>query len=380
MSLAPNGELSRPKHHSFPGGSTDWELQSRDAAALPSEVALDARFLEPGRFLALPPGVDPPTRIHVAPTAENRSIPIQRGESPIVDVLGRSMDDQWSILHDRASLSAMNSPPNANTLTRYAYNTFGIRHILSHLDQRDVQEAQVLLVSGYESPIELLIENERVAGVTIVDLSPRSLEVVSDRYSGHDFAGKITLRTLDVSGLGPEFQAAEIEALAEATREGRLSTDSVRSHFSKIANGQHLAQIDLASDSFHAAHLPFVLGSLYLGPVTVACRASLSGENVGLIDYQDALGEALKTKEAQAACITVAKYALQETRRIVGSSGCIIANIWARPQRDAPGLIRMSDTLIPPEAFDELLSGSVRLFSGNPQPTLQKAVGHVFRW
>ena len=368
------------RHQSFPDGSTDWELQSRnDDTAPPSEIVLDERFLEAGRFLALPPGAEVPLRMYAAPGAD-RAIPIEGHGSLIVEALGTSMDDQWGFLHGRAAKAATRGPPNANTLSRYAYNAFGIRNILTYLGQHEVYDAQVLLVTGYESPIELLIEDERVAGVTVVDLSARALEVISGKYSGHESMGKIILRKLDVSGLDPEFQASEIAELSEVQRDGRFPIGAIRRHFARIADGRHLVQVDLATDSFQAAHLPFVLGSLYLGPVTVACRANRPEENVGFIDYQEMLGDAVQTVEAQAACVIVAKHALGEMRRIVGPSGRIVANVWARPQSEAPGLVRMSDTPVTPKAFDELLSGSLRLFSGNPQPSLPMALGHVFQW
>ena len=368
----------RPR--SFPDGSTDRELQTRtDHTALPSDIVLDERFLDAGRFLALPPDTDLPSHVFAAPEADG-PIPIQGSDGAIVDVLGASMDDQWGFLHARASAAATAGPPNANTLTRYAYNAFGIRTILTDLDRQNRRDAQVLLVTGYESPIELLIEDERVSGVTVVDLSAHSLDVISTRYAGHASMGKITLRKLDVSGLDPDFQMSEIESLSGVMRDDRFPKDVILKHFARIADGTHLVPIDVATDSFHAAHIPFVLGSLYLGPLTGACRANRPGEGVGYLDYREVLGDALETEPAQAACCVVAKHALRETRRIVGSSGRIVANVWARPQIDRPGLVRMSDTSVPPQAFDDLLSGSLRLFSGNPQPGLPNTVGHVFQW
>ena len=365
----------------FPDGCSDWELQSRgDSSALPSEIVLDERFLEPGRFRALPPGVELPAQLYSA-THESDITPlsIEDPGSQILHALGRSMDDQWSILHDRASRH-FTDKPNANTLTRWGYNTFGLRHILTRLERHDSRLVNVLLVTAYESPIELLLESERVAAVTVVDLSPRALEIISERYSGHEHANKVSLRLFDVSGIDPDFQASEIDELVRTSHDAQFSMDAIRRHFARLAEGRHLVPLELETDSFHGAHLPIVLGSLYLGPITAASRRHHPGERIGCIDYSETLGDALRTTEAHEACLAVGKHALSETRRIVVSAGCIVANIWARQQRDALGQIRMSDTLVSPETFDELLSGSRRLFSGNPQPNLLKTVGHVFGW
>ncbi len=345
------------------------------------EVFLDPRFLEAGRFASLPGGVELPCEIYVAPGGPDqaRPIPVRSSASPYLEALGQSMTEQWGFLYERASRRANDGALNVNTLTRYAYNCFGVRRILQDLEERDVRGARILLVTGYETPVHELVESDRVGEVLAVDLSRKACEVIAEKYAGHPNAEKLRFKLLDYSGLDPRFQGCETKELAQELNNDRLRFDAVRQHFSSIASGQQFVALDLKSDSFEAVHLPFVLGSLHLTPLTlvIAHYRAATGQTER-IDYEDFIGKlALATSEAQRSVLAVTGHALSETRRILKPGGLMMINLWGRPLPDAPRMVRLSDTVVSAAGLGELLDGCQRLFSGNPQPAAPQTVGHI---
>lgn len=368
---------------SDPERIADWRLQTgQDKSLSPGEALLDPRFLEPGRFSSLPGHIKLPNEIYVAPGQTNppKIIPIQDPPSRTLEALGQAMTDQWGFLYERSGKNTSDGTLNVNSLTRYAYNTFGVRRILQHLEQRDVRSARVLVVTAYETPLHELVECERVKEVVVVDLSRAGCAVVSDKYAHHPQAHKIRLRLLDYSGLEPQFQEAEINELEDAVKDNDMpSMDAILRHFSRIASGRHFSPLDFASDSFDAVHLPFLLGSLYVGPMTVVigrCQAPVKESGRDGTNFIEKV--TLYAEEAQQAAMAVMTHSLEETRRITNPTGIIIINLWGRPQPDTPHRIRLSDTLISSKELDQLMSGFHRLFSGNPQPTIPHTVGHIF--
>ncbi len=364
--------------------STDWAFQSGpDVGSSLGEVVLDSRFLEAGRFSRLPEGIELPSEIYVAHGRhrKGKAIPIEAAGSAVLESLGNAMTDQWGFIYERASRAANNAVLNANTLTRYAYNTFGVRRILRHLDERDAQATRVLLVTAYETPVHELLECERVGEVIALDLSRSACEVVAEKYGAHPQADKLRLRIVDFSGMQQGFQESEIaELLGSYEVNKRLTSESVRRHFSRIASGQQFARLDFDSDSFDAVHLPFVMGSLYLGSIMVVIgrRVSVADDRSAPRDCAELIGaETLRSSEAEDACMAVMDFALREVRRITKTGGLALVNLWARPLADAPGRIRMSDTLVSRKAFDRVTADFRRLFSGNPQPNLPHTVGHI---
>ncbi|MCP4203430.1 MAG: hypothetical protein GY769_16045 [bacterium] len=365
-------------------GTWVWRFQHALDPDSPPSVAtavLDPRWLEPGRFPSLPARVELPAEMPVAEELPETTpaIPVEEAGSPFLRSLGDSMTDQWGFLFERASIRAAPGPPNVNTATRYAYNTFAVRQIAQHLEERGRDAARVLLCTAYETPVHELLEHPRVAEVLAIELSRQACEVVSEKYSRHASAGKLRLRQADYSGLEPGFQEVEADSLAEALDDrGRPSLEAVRKHFSSIASGRFLSPLEFNSGSFDAVHLPFVLGSLHLGALTALmgrCRAE--GHEIGR-DYEGFIGKAaLETEEAQRAVRTVIAHALGETRRILRPGGVVVVNLWARPRLGSPELIRLSDTPVSRTTFEEVFQGFRRLFSGNPQPDLPRTVGHI---
>ena len=290
------------------------------------------------------------------------------------------MSRHWGVLHDRAARIAGAGDLNANTRNRYVYNTFGIRRILNHLEERDIVGARILLVTAYETPIQELLDSPRVDHVLAIDLSHRAGEVVAEKYSQHPQAQKLSLKVADYANLKPEFQEIWIDRLTKSLAEdpnGQLR--QFTRYMTEIGHGKELIANCFADDAFDAVHLPFVTGSLHLGPVTVAIqldqkyRGGQQGDDYG--QFLDQQG--FRTPAARAAALASMNFALAETRRIVATDGIIIINTWARPQPDLPGYIRMSDTPFPPEAVTQLFHGYERVFSGHPQPTLPHTVGHI---
>ncbi len=216
----------------------DWMFQNGLAPGVPSigEVILDPRFLEAGRFASLPGGAELPCEIYVAPGGPDqaRPIPVRSSASPYLEALGQSMTEQWSFPYDRASRRANDGALNVNTLTRHAYNCFGVRRILQDLEERDVRGARILLVSGYETPVHDLVESDQVGEVLAVDLSRQACEVIAEKYAGHPNAEKLRLKLFDYSGLDPRFQECESKELAQGLNNDRLRVDAVRQHFSGL--------------------------------------------------------------------------------------------------------------------------------------------------
>lgn len=353
-----------------------------DARSPIGDVIADPKFLEAGGFLQLPDELELPRRLYVAHESGDqiKSIRIEAAASPLLEAIGESMTGQWDFIYDRVTRQANTGTPDTNTLTRYVYNTFSIRQIIQNLEERDVPSARVLLVTAYETPIQELLEFDRVSKVLAVDLSRKACGVVSAKYACHTNAAKLHLRLLDYSGLDPQFQEDEIaELVGELSADG-LGSDVLTRHFARIGSGQYLIPLDLESDSFDAIHLPFVLGSLHLTPMTAVIARYRDTMEAKRIDYEDFIGsQALVTKEAQKSVLTVMNHALQETCRILKPGGVVIINLWARPLPDAPGMVRLSDVAVPASALSDLLDGYQHLFSGNPQPNLPHTVGHILK-
>ena len=200
-----------------------------------------------------------------------------------------------------------------------------------------------------------------------------------DKYGHHPEARKLRFKLLDFSGLEPGFQAQEIDRLSRTLGpDGKPSFDASLDHFAEIASGCHFVPPELDSNSFDIIHLPFVLGSLYLGPMTAVKRVS-SGERVARSDYDDFVGaQLLESSQARRATLRVMRHALSEAGRVLAPGGLIMINMGARPQSDATDMICMSDTPVSRSDFNDLMQGYKRIFSGNPQPSLPRTVAHIF--
>lgn len=356
--------------HGFVGGQR--------AKNLSSVIGGDA-FLQPGRFAALPDGVTTPVAIEVG-KKRTASIPISVDthalKDPTINRLSDAMTAQWGFLHERAVEGFV----NVNTLTRSAYNAYGIRQILDNLEQRDVKNARVLLVTGYESPIHELLESDRVKEVRVVDLSAASAELVAKKYANHPNASKLKIEVADCSGVSAQLQSEAMDALSVSASKGEAPPAAIVSDYlKKVALKENEVPLPFGTGSFDAVHIPFVLGALDLGPVTDAMVKHRAATNTkGVTGYEDYLGSAmLSSSEAQQSTATNTKHVLDEFSRITKDGGLVVANLWARPQKETPGKIRFSDQPIDPATLDGMLAGFDHLFSGNPQPTLQHTVGHV---
>jgi len=362
-------------------GITDREFQSLGTPGHSlGRYILAPRLRDAGRFSGLPDGIDRPGVVYAAPVpTDGQTRPIERFGPDSLDVLDRAMTAHWRFLHVRGRRPGGTETANPNTLTRYAYNTYGIRRILDDLDARDVAGARVLLVTGYETPIEELLDSERIAEVLVVDVSSGGCAVVAEKYSAHPRADQLRLERVDVSCLEPEFQMVEAGTLVAAAAEAKtLPTYAGLGHFRRIATGAHFVPLPMESNSFDAVHIPFVLGSLYLGPTVVAIDRLLSDAGGEARDCSAFVGvETLASPVAAEASMAVLGFVLSEFRRITQPGGLIVVNMWARPQPEDPDRIRISDTIVSPEALDRTMAGFIRLFSGNPQPTLPQTLGHI---
>lgn len=344
----------------------------RDAsgsALRPSEIVGHADFLDAGRFAFTPPSTTVATTMP-AGAKRKAAFPIAVDTSLLDSAAGRrlssAMTTQWGFLQERG----VEGGDNINTLTRHAYNQFGVAQILADLEDRDVRDARVLLVTGYETPIEELLASDRVREVVVADLSEQGARTVADKYAHHPQARKLRVKVADFSGQDARAQSHAADALlGEGTPEQGTSA-----WFTAVAEGRHETQVDFATDTFDAVHLPFVAGSMHLGPLTTAIAETHGGYR----GYDDFVGAAaLATPEAAAAAAKSMKHVFAEARRITKGGGLVVANLWARPQ-DGAARIRLSDTAVTAEVFDDVVRGMQHRFSGNPQPTLPHTVGHVF--
>ncbi len=357
----------------------DWAFQrgvsGGQRAANISEVIGSEKFLEPGRFSALPDGtaVLPAIEVGKKRAAE---FPIRydlsRLEDPTTRRLSEAMDKQWGFLHERGVEGFV----NVNTLTRSAYNSYGVRQILQNLEDRDVKNARVLLVTGYETPIHELLESARIKEVRVSDLSKGALDVVANKYAHHPNASKLVLELSDFSGVAPALQQRAMNALAPSADQGQPPPEAtVKTYWKDAAKKENQVALPYAAQSFDAVHLPFVLGAFDLGPVTDAMVRHRAATQGGISGYDDYLGgPLLASKEAGNSVATNSKHVLDEAKRMTKSGGLVVANLWARPQN---GQIRFSDTPLEAGVFDKIFAGYQHLFSGNPQPTLPHTVGHI---
>ncbi|MEQ8277960.1 MAG: hypothetical protein RMA76_27920 [Deltaproteobacteria bacterium] len=342
------------------------------AKTSPSEAVGSKDFLDAGRFAFTPPGTTVHAEMGVGDKRKT-AYPVDVDTSLLDTAAGRrlssAMTTQWGFLQARG----VEGGDNINTLTRHAYNQYGVAQILEGLEDRDVRDARVLLVTGYETPLEDLLASDRVGEVVVADLSEQGARTVADKYAHHPQARKLKVKVADFSGQDARAQSDAADALlASGTSLGEVTRD----WFSAVAAGRHQTDVDFATDAFDAVHLPFVAGSMHLGPLTTAIAETHGGYQ----GYDDFVGAAaLATPEAADAAVASMKHVFDQARRITKDGGTVVANLWARPQVDeGVASIRLSDTAVSPDAFDSVVDGLERRFSGNPQPTLPHTVGHVF--
>ncbi len=346
---------------------------------------LHPAFLGAGRLGALPPRVSLPLTLG---TDERSLAPPDfvgvrsKGPERLLARLDSAMSEQWGFLHERAAVSSSEDLPlNVNTLTRYAYNSYGVKEILADLDHRGVENAAVLLVTGYETPVHELLSSPRVGRVVVIDIARRACSLVGEKYARHPGIAKLSLELADYSGLEPRFQEAEADRLGALCADGTVVPgEALREHFARIAEGSHREALPFATEEFDAVHLPFVMGSVHFGAITIALeRYRTATRRHGFVDYEEFLGAtALDSAEATQATIASLTHGFRETDRITKRGGLVVANMWIRPWASAPHELRVSGVPISPEAFDHLMRGYERKFSGNPQPTLPHTVGHIF--
>ena len=355
-------------------------VQGNDDPSL-GDLIGHAGYLNKGTFAALPGGMSVPLAMPVGQESSTHTeIPVDKSllTNKTLARLSSAMTQQWGMLHERGQKGFV----NVNTLNRYVYNKMGTDTILEDFDKRDVKDARVLLVTGYETPIHDLLESGRVKEVVVVDFSPEALETVATKYANHPYAKKLRLQVTDYSGISSEFQADAMQTFSPENRSSqRPGAEVVRKYFSEIAQPENQNSRAFDDASFDAVHMPFVAGSMQFGAVTDAIARYSSEHDAGWMGYDDYLGaENLDTPEARAAALTVVGHVFDESKRICKPGAKIITNMWARPHTDAPKSIRLSDTPVPKESFDNLLQGFKHLFSGNPQPTLPHTVGHILEF
>ena len=354
----------------------DWVFQlglGSNGRRVPSEIAADPAFLERGRFAAYPDRIVPPAQMEVGSKGPLRTeIPVDLGllKDPMGAELSAAMDKQWGFLHERGVEGFI----NPNTLTRYTYNQFAVRRILSNLEGNNTRDARVLLVTGYETPIHELLESGRVKEVVVADLSANAAKMLAQKYAHHPNAKKLKIEVKDFSGLDLGAQQRALDTLAEAKPGAPLSAAVAEAYFTEISKPESLKPVAYESRSFDAVHLPFVAGAFHLGAATVAASRGASG-NVDLESYFGAGN--LANKDAQQALARTDKHVLDEARRITKRGGLVVTEVWARPTDKAEAPIRFSDTPVTKGAFDRIVSGYEHWFSGNPQPGLPHTVGHV---
>lgn len=355
----------------------DWVFQLGLGGAgrrAPSEIAADPAFFEKGRFAAYPGRLVPPAQMEVGKKGPLRTeIPVDQSllRDPMGAALSAAMDKQWAFLHERGVEGFI----NPNTLTRYTYNQFAVRQILSSFEASDVRDARVLLVTGYETPIQELLESNRVKEVVVADLSAGAAKMLAEKYAHHPNARKLKIEVKDFSGLDLRAQQRALDTLVAAKPGEPLSGAVAEAYFSEISRPGSFKPVAYESGSFDAVHLPFVAGAFHLGAATVAASRGASG-NVDLESYFGA--DNLASKAAKQALELTDKHTLDEARRITKKGGLVVTEIWARPIDKPEAPIRFSDTPVTKDAFDRIVSGYEHWFSGNPQPGLPHTVGHVF--
>ncbi|MFV1975535.1 MAG: hypothetical protein ACC651_07275 [Candidatus Scalindua sp.] len=348
------------------------------------DIIADPKFLEEGKFPELPGNLELPRKLYFSNHSRNQKIiPIEEARSSILKTLDRSMGQHWDFLYERANLEANKRDNlNINTLSRYVYNTFCVREILKDLDERNVGFGRILLVTAYETPIQELLESERVGEVHVVDLSQRACEVISEKYAGHNNAGKLHIRILDYSCIDPHFQEDEITQLIGNLDKVGIVDKNLLEHFAKIASGKYFSALDFEGNSFDAVHLPFVLGSFHLTPFTAVIDHYRFKENKSYrVEYQEFISEkVLVSEEVQKSAIAVINHVISETKRILVKNGLIVINLWARPVTGKKDMVKLSDIVVPVSVLNNVLYGFSHLFSGNPQPNLPQTVGHILRY
>ena len=127
------------------------------------------------------------------------------------------MTEQWSFPYDRASRRANDGALNVNTLTRHAYNCFGVRRILQDLEERGRSWRQNPPGDGLNVRVYM-----RLAGGSS-DLSRQACEVIAEKYAGHPNAEKLRLKLFDYSGLDPRFQECESKRAGAGTEQRQTS-------------------------------------------------------------------------------------------------------------------------------------------------------------
>lgn len=371
-----------PKSSTNPALIDDYLIQHGTAGGARAEklssVIGSETFLKAGRFAGLPDGTELPVAIGVG-KKRAAALPVKVDRSKLDDPTTRRLSDamnaQWGFLHERAVEGFV----NVNTLGRSAYNAFGVRQILQNFEDRGIKNGRVLLVTGYETPLHELLESDRVKEVRVVDLSSAAAELVAKKYANHPNAAKLKVEVADCSGVSPRLQAEAMNALGvSADRGEKPPLAVVNDYFQRAARPENQAKLPFDSGAFDAVHLPFVLGAFDLGPITEAMVRHRAATKGGQSGYEDYLGaDALASELAARSTEANTQHVMEEAARITKSGGLVVANLWARPQADAPGKIRFSDTPLTHAAFDRILAGYEHLFSGNPQPTLPHTVGHV---
>ncbi len=361
-----------------PATVADWLFQqglSEDGQKFDAaELVANPAFLNKGQFAGFPPGTVPSSEMSAGRTRQG-AFPIRIDtssiESPAATRLSESMSTMWGFLQDRGSVGG----DNINTLTRQAYNQFGVREVLQNLEDRGVKDGRVLLVTGYETPIEDLLDSDRIKEVVVADLSDHAANLVADKYKHHPNARKLKIKVTDFSGIDAQAQSDAAKQFGQHDP-GEVPPEVSQAWFQSVAAGEHQVDVDFESGSFDAVHLPFVAGSLHFGPLTEA----IADKKKGYYGYDDFVGaKALATDAAAGAQTAAMKHAFDEAGRITKDGGLVVANLWARPHTEpSEGDIRLSDTPVTKAAFQDLVDGFQQRFSGNPQPTLPHTVGHIF--
>lgn len=353
-----------------PGLGMAWLVRRTRGEAKLSEIIGDPLFLRPGLFLGPVPGVV--TKTAFEPSRNHHAEERARQDTSRIasERLSAAMDSQWGRLHERA----LPGGDNKNSLLRASYNEYGLLRILEALERQDCQQARVLLCSGYESPVDILLESERVAEVLVVDASRTAKETVLARFGSHPQSEKLVVASIDLSPLHRSMQERIADAIGQA-RADRPTQEEALAYFRSVADQEAWESFPFQTDEFDAAHLPFILGSLHLSAATIA----MARIGPGYHDYEEYLGgDVLKHPYAVEAASSCTSFALDEVRRIVRPRGPYVANIWARPVLGPKGpSIRLSDTEVSDELFDLVFAGMQHELSGNPQPGLLHTVGHV---
>ncbi len=346
------------------------------------EIIANPKFLEAGKFPELPGNIKLPQKLYYCeqPGSGKKDISFDKPTSPILERIGHSMTRQWDFLYERASLKPNNCEiVNINTRSRYIYNTFCVRQIINNLEERNNSSGRVLLVTAYETPIHELLESEWISEVHVVDLSPKAFEVIAEKYTCHSNADKLHLKILDYSCIDPEFLETEINGLIRNLNNCGLADIHLIKHFTKISSGEHFSKLGFDNASFDAVHLPFVLGSLHLTPLTAIVDhfRNITGRKER-VDYKEFINEnVLVSDEAQESAIAVIRHTLNESKQILKSNGLMIINLWARPLFGRNGMVKLSDVVVPAAKISSIMNDFNLLFSGNPQPNLPHTVAHI---